>query len=150
MSKELRSKIIALHETGSSNRKISKRLKDESINTKLIYRTIKRMMIRAACVTDLKFGVRGLQGHQHCRVQCQEILKIKVLVRRFAPGSENQILFSDEKLFTVEEATNTQNDRILARCSGDIPEAIKYIDRVQKPMSVMVWGGECPPNHGQV
>ena len=39
MSKDLRSKIIALHETASSN--IFKRLKDESVNTKLIYRTIK-------------------------------------------------------------------------------------------------------------
>ncbi|KAI6650827.1 Transposase [Oopsacas minuta] len=60
---------------------------------------------------------------------------------RFAPGTEDQILFSDEKLFTVEEANNRQNDRILASRSQDIPDRIKYIDRVQKPLSLMVWAG---------
>ena len=52
---------------------------------------------------------------------------------------ENYVL--DEKLFTVGEAKNTQNDRILATTSNAIPEHLKYIDRVQKPLSVMVWGG---------
>ncbi|KAI6648537.1 hypothetical protein LOD99_8017 [Oopsacas minuta] len=63
------------------------------------------------------------------------------LKARFGSGTEDQILFSDEKLFTVEEASNRQNDRILASRSQDIPVSIKYIDRVQKPLSLMVWAG---------
>ncbi|KAI6647443.1 hypothetical protein LOD99_15093 [Oopsacas minuta] len=63
------------------------------------------------------------------------------LKARFASGTEDQILFSDEKLFTFEEASNRQNDRILASRSQDIPVSIKYIDRVQKPLSLMVWAG---------
>ncbi|KAI6659462.1 Transposase, partial [Oopsacas minuta] len=50
---------------------------------------------------------------------------------------EHQILFSDKKLFTVEEASNRQNDHILASRSQDIPDSIEYIDRVQKPLSLM-------------
>ena len=56
-------------------------------------------------------------------------------------GSEEQILFSDEKIFTVEEVTNSQNDRILSKRSRDIPEKLKNIDKVHKPLSVMVWSG---------
>ncbi|KAI6651434.1 hypothetical protein LOD99_5241 [Oopsacas minuta] len=41
----------------------------------------------------------------------------------------------------IEEVWNRQNDRILATSSTAISENLKYIDRVQKPMSVMVWGG---------
>ncbi|KAI6651101.1 Transposase [Oopsacas minuta] len=53
----------------------------------------------------------------------------------------HQILFSNEKLFTVEEVSNRQNDRILASRSQDVPDSIKYIDRVQKPLSLIVWAG---------
>ena len=52
-----------------------------------------------------------------------------------------KIIFSDEKVFTVEESNNRQNDRILSPTSKDIPEGLKYIDRVQKSLSVMVWVG---------
>ena len=41
----------------------------------------------------------------------------------------------------VEEASNRQNDRILAFRGQDIPDSIKHIDRVQKPLSLMVWAG---------
>ncbi|KAI6646986.1 hypothetical protein LOD99_8985 [Oopsacas minuta] len=72
------------------------------------------------------------------RKRLERCIQLKV---GFAPGTEDQILFSDEKLFTVEEASNRQNDRILASRSQDIPDSIKYIDRVQKPLSLMVWAG---------
>ena len=74
-------------------------------------------------------------------IRAKGLERCKALLQRFAPGSEEQILFSDEKIFTVEEVTNSQNDRILSKRSRNIPEKIKYIDRVQKPLSVMVWGG---------
>ena len=65
----------------------------------------------------------------------------KALLRRVGPEIQENILFSDEKIFTIEEVTNSQNDRILAKTSHTISEKDKFIDRVQKPLSVMVWGG---------
>ena len=52
-----------------------------------------------------------------------------------------KVVFSDEKLFTVEEALNKQNDRILSRTVSSIPEEYRLVKRVQKPSSVMVWAG---------
>ena len=53
----------------------------------------------------------------------------------------NNILFSDKKLFTIEEASNAQNDRIISSSAHSIPEELHYVARVQKPLSVMVWAG---------
>ena len=59
---------------------------------------------------------------------------IRSWVRRHIP-------YSDEKAFTVAEVTNSQNDRMLSKRSKYIPGKIKYIDRDQKRLTVMVWGG---------
>ena len=79
-------------------------------------------------------------------IRAKGLERCKALLQRFAPGSEEQILFSDEKIFTVEEVTNSQNDRILSKRSRNILRRLNNIDRVQKPLSVMVWG-ECQQNH---
>ena len=91
----------------------------------------------------LKSLKRKKVHHLNQSIRAKRLERSKVLLQRFARGTECQILFSDEKIFTVEEASNSQNDRILARSSKDIPDNIKYTDRVQKPLSVMVWGGVC-------
>ena len=52
-----------------------------------------------------------------------------------------RFVFSDEKLFNIEQATNKQNDRILAPNSSSIPEKYLYVPRTQKPRSIMVWAG---------
>jgi len=49
------------------------------------------------------------------------------------------VLFTDEKLFTVEQAYNRQNDRRWSR--GAPPKAIRVVQRAVKPKSVMVWAG---------
>ena len=63
------------------------------------------------------------------------------LLARLAVGAENNILFSDEKNFTVEESHNSQNDRILTPSSKSISDEEKFVDRVQKPKYLMVWAG---------
>ena len=49
------------------------------------------------------------------------------------------LVFSDEKLFTIEESSNRENDRIYAAFVEDIPEDIRNIQRFQHPSSLMVW-----------
>ncbi len=65
----------------------------------------------------------------------------KALLRRHDLGNVNRILFSDEKLFVVEEHLNAQNDRICAAAFEDMPEPVRAVQRFQKPGSVMVLGG---------
>ena len=50
------------------------------------------------------------------------------------------ILFTDEKLFTVEQAHNHQNDR---SWSAEAPGTSAIVEHRQNPQSVMVWGGIC-------
>ena len=50
-----------------------------------------------------------------------------------------KIIFSDEELFIIEAKFNSQNGRLLATQSEDIPDNLRTGYRVQKPASVMVW-----------
>lgn len=52
-------------------------------------------------------------------------------------------VFSDEKLFVLQQSHNVQNDRLWACRSRDIPDRDRNIPRFQSAASVMVWGGIC-------
>ena len=65
----------------------------------------------------------------------------RALLERFTLYGLDKVLFSDEKLFTVEEIHNHQNDRILAKNSKACADDVKNVHRTQKPASVMVWAG---------
>ena len=64
--------------------------------------------------------------------RCQALLKSDHL------KNLNNILFTDEKLFTIEQSFNHQNDRIWATSK---PKEKAIVSRIQKPLSVMVWAG---------
>lgn len=66
--------------------------------------------------------------------------RCKRLLRRHAPLDWDRILFTDEKLFTVEQAHNHQNDR---SWSAEAPGTSAIVEHRQNPQSVMVWGGIC-------
>ena len=67
--------------------------------------------------------------------------RAKILLNRLKGGTEKgEIVFSDEKLFSVEVKFNTQNDRILGKSPKDLPDHLRFVSRRQKPSSVMVWG----------
>ena len=63
------------------------------------------------------------------------------MLSRITHDRHNQILFSDEKAFTVLHILNKQNHRILATDKNTLPESTFRISRNQKPASVMVWAG---------
>src|SRR5258705_10820703 len=51
------------------------------------------------------------------------------------------VLFTNEKIFTVEESFNRQNDKVYARNSKDAKRVVKKIQRAHHPAYVMVWWG---------
>ena len=69
------------------------------------------------------------------------LIKSKALLQRHEDESVKQIVFSNEKLFVVEEKLNVQNNRIYALSVEDIPERVPTVQRFQKSGSVMVWAG---------
>ena len=75
------------------------------------------------------------------QVREKRVVRSKGLLSRHAVSRLEKFLFTDEKLFTIEESTNAQNDRIIAQDVSTIPEEMRYVARVQKPLSVMIWAG---------
>lgn len=66
--------------------------------------------------------------------------RAKLLLGELKAGTaEREIVFSDEKLFTIEATVNNQNDRVYAKSSADIDDSVRIVFRRQKPSSLMVW-----------
>ena len=55
-------------------------------------------------------------------------------------GYEN-ILFTDEKIFTTEEQYNCQNDQIYAQMSHEAKEKVPRVQRGHLPSYIMIWCG---------
>ena len=56
----------------------------------------------------------------------------------------DEIIFSDEKLFVLQQSHNSQNDRNWSVSIEDIPDDKRHVPRFQNAASVMVWGAICP------
>ena len=67
--------------------------------------------------------------------------RAKVLVKKLVDGTQPQVLWTDEKLFTVQAVHNHQNDRIWLPDINMVPVERRSFFRRQKPASVMVWAG---------
>lgn len=66
--------------------------------------------------------------------------RAQILLRELKTDTAAQeIIFSDEKLFTIEAQFNNQNDRVYAKSSADIKDSVRTVYRRQKPSSLMVW-----------
>lgn len=65
----------------------------------------------------------------------------KKLLRLYGKKRYKNILFTDEKIFTVEEKYNKQNDRVYARTSYEAKDKVPRVQRGHHPASVMVWWG---------
>ncbi|XP_059096829.1 uncharacterized protein LOC131891318 [Tigriopus californicus] len=71
----------------------------------------------------------------------KRLSRAKVLRDWMKAWPEKSIIWTDEKIFTVEQAYNSHNDRILARDIKKVPVNNKTIFWRQHPASVMVWAG---------
>jgi hypothetical protein len=65
------------------------------------------------------------------------------LLQWHAENGHENILFKDEKIFTIEEQYNRQNDEIYAHTSHELKEKVPRVQRGHHPSCVMVWWG-CP------
>uniref|UniRef100_A0A6A7FUG0 Uncharacterized protein n=1 Tax=Hirondellea gigas TaxID=1518452 RepID=A0A6A7FUG0_9CRUS len=90
---------------------------------------------------------KDLGKHSYKKVRRQlisEATKLKRLQRAkqlLTAGTRCPIIWTDEKIFTVERFHNSQNYGILAKNIEDIPHNIRVVGKRQKPASCMVWAG---------
>ena len=63
----------------------------------------------------------------------------KKMLEEIQNAADKVIIWSDEKMFTVQSVVNSQNDRVYAARAEDLPEGSRVHLRRQKPAGVMVW-----------
>lgn len=140
-----------------SGRPVSKRTpKNIKLVRERIRRNPKRSMSRMASDTGMSRRTMGRIVHDDLGMSCYRMRKRHLLsaankakrlsrcreiLKRLKSDMLPNIIFSDEKLFTVEAAPNTQNDRIISSNISAVPIETKSIFKRQKPASVMVWAG---------
>jgi hypothetical protein len=95
------------------------------------YRQSKRHLITLA-----------LNEIRHTRTEC--------LLQWHAKNEHENILFTDEKIFTIKEQYNCQNDKIYAQTSREAKEKVPRVQRGHHPSYIMVWWGGGGPIRGDI
>ena len=92
------------------------------------------------CKKDLGTYSYKLQKFQMLsEVTKQKIVqRAKGLLKRQKDITLKNLIFSNEKIFTVKAAFNHENDRVLSKSLLAIPEGIKKVCTPQKPPSLML------------
>jgi inhibitor of nuclear factor kappa-B kinase subunit alpha len=128
----------------SNRQKIKNRLKkNPRLSTRKLAKTIKisRQSVRRIIKNELHMKSYKLKKAQLLTEKAKNIRleRAKLLKTRFSANKHRSILFSDEKLFTIEQNHNRQNDRIWSQEEPSIQDRV--VARSQNPKSVMVWAG---------
>ncbi|KAI6650060.1 MhmaT1 transposase [Oopsacas minuta] len=114
-----------------SHRKIAARVKISNASTQRIvtkvlgYKSFKRT--KTGSLTDTVIHKRV----QRCR-------KLLTWLKSVNP---KRIVFSDEKIFSIDEKCNSKNSCIYSISRKDIPEQFRTVQKSQYSKSVMVWAG---------
>lgn len=106
--------------------------KDLGVSTRSLSRVVK---------LDLglrPYKLRKLQGLSTDQMG-KRLQRAKSLLKRFAKDDLENLVFSDEKFFSVRQCYNSQNVRIYAASVEDIPEDMRTVERFQAEQKVMVW-----------
>ena len=69
------------------------------------------------------------------------LVRCKAMLSSFTHGRHNEILFFDEKVFTVQHIVNKKNRRILSTDKSTLLRSTFKVSRTKKPALVMVWAG---------
>ena len=92
---------------------------------------------------DLELGAyRCCVGHLlDGRLRKIRLERCKILLKGFKKCEHRCIFFSDEKIFTIEEKFNQQNNRVHARSCYEAKEKLPRVQRGYHFLSMMVWCG---------
>ena len=112
---------------------VQKIAKEYNIST----RTMRRLLNHELGLKSYKFRKVQLLSDINKKRRLEKCRKLR---NRFTGGRHLEILFTDEKLFSVECSSNRDNDRILSSYQKEISLVQRVVKRTQKP-AIMVWAG---------
>lgn len=110
-------------------------LKNMALQVKISRSSVSRILKQ-----DLKVRSYSRRKDHHLNERLKKIRldRCRPLLRRH---DGKNILFTDKKIFTVEEKYNRQNHKVYARSSREVPPIARNIQRSHHPASAMVWWG---------
>ena len=89
-----------------------------------------------------------VSSYKKCKVQllskatkAKQMSRANLLLQELNNGTHPSMLWTDEKLFTIQAVHIHQNDGIYAKSKDRFPVNMRLTLQRQKPVSVMVWGG---------
>lgn len=113
----------------NANRSVRKMSKEMGISRSSLSRIVKDHLLLTAYKKNT-----GQMLTDSTKVKRKE--RCLKLLKRFHGYRYREILFTDEKIFTVEEKLNKQNDRVYAISHPNV-----IVSRTSHPLSVMVFAG---------
>ena len=113
-------------------RSIRKMARDHDMSAATMWRLVR---------SDLRMKPFKLKASQllSTATKTKRLARARLLLEQLQDGRLRNIVFSDEKLFSIQASFNHQNDRVLATDSRNVPDKHRRVFRTQKPASVMVW-----------
>lgn len=158
-----------LRETGSASPRVRSTPKSK-IRTPRLVKTIRQKMRRnpSRSVTQLakEAGIKrgtmrnvikkdlGMRPFKKTKRQlisaptrAKRLMRAKLLRQQLQSASMPPVVWSDEKLFTVQAIHNSQNDRVYGKNLQEIPVETRTAFRRQKPASIMVWAAVTSDGH---
>lgn len=155
--------INRYNETGSlENRKHKnhKRLKRSHSMIKCVRERIRRNPCRKQKIMALEMGVslrtmnRTINedlklkalNKQYCHFlsnsnKLNRLQRCRALIKRHDKTSIENILFTDEKIFTIEQKINKSNDKVYGKSQILVDKRFKKVTRSHHPSQIMVWAG---------
>lgn len=124
-------KVVRERVRRDSRRSIRKLAKDLKQNRGTIYNILKSDLHCRAYKKRKVHGVSEATSHK----------RFDRAAHLLAWHAGDEFVFSDEKLFVLQQPHNSQNDRLWSVSIHDIPDNQKNIPRFQSAAAVMVWGG---------
>uniref|UniRef100_A0A1I7XJT9 Paired domain-containing protein n=1 Tax=Heterorhabditis bacteriophora TaxID=37862 RepID=A0A1I7XJT9_HETBA len=135
-----------------------------SVNTSRIRKMVKKKILRdnkrsmRKMASDLNISPKSMRrivkdelGFYPYKIRRAHMLTEKMKVNRYEKatkllsiiqqGRASNVLFTDEKIFTVNSTCNGQNSRQLLQCGHQRSEKASVNSRSHFPSSVMVWAG---------
>ena len=79
-------------------------------------------------------GLMAIQRERH-------LDRCRILLSKLKKGRDGKVLvFSDEKIFTVDTVSNSRTLRYIAKSPEDVPPSVKFTGRTKFPASAMMLG----------
>ena len=112
-------------------RSIRKMAKEHKISERTMRRLVKDYLKKKSLKIQKKQSLSEAQ-------KIKRVNRSSLLLNELCHGMAGEVVWSDEKIFTVEMAHNRQNDRVICKSVLESP-AGKHGFRSMKPASVIVW-----------